>query len=216
MSHLPVRALKILSRILRSPHCKCEGKEDSGWMPPAEPHEASALTILYSDGMVCHPNQSTSPFDVTRAVPRARGLSALHPTALPVPSFCFPCAPLADGTWHGVCGATVLIDASGLEVVGCSSGWAIAAGRGPQGGGEGRGGAGRERERKGSVCRVSRGLLDCRACLAVCGGGVTTGDAHLFDRLGGFSGGVLLDEPLLPASSLTRNTRRRKEEDELL
>ena len=29
----------------------------------------------------------------------------------------------------------------------------------------------------------------------------------LFDRLGGFSGGVLLDEPLLPASSLTRNTR---------
>ena len=26
-------------------------------------------------------------------------------------------------------------------------------------------------------------------------------------KLGGFSGGVLLDEPLLPASSLTRNTR---------
>ena len=37
--------------------------------------------------------------------------------------------------------------------------------------------------------------------------GVMTGDAYLFDRLGGFSGGVLLDEPLLPASSLTRNTR---------
>ena len=36
---------------------------------------------------------------------------------------------------------------------------------------------------------------------------MTTGDAYLFDRLGGFSGGVLLDEPLLPASSLTRNTR---------
>ena len=28
-----------------------------------------------------------------------------------------------------------------------------------------------------------------------------------FDRLGGFSGGVSLDEPILPASSLTRNTR---------
>ena len=28
-----------------------------------------------------------------------------------------------------------------------------------------------------------------------------------FHRLGGFSGGVSLDEPLLPASSLTRNTR---------
>ena len=36
---------------------------------------------------------------------------------------------------------------------------------------------------------------------------VTTGDAYLFHRLGGFSGGVPLDEPLLPASSLTRNTR---------
>ena len=36
---------------------------------------------------------------------------------------------------------------------------------------------------------------------------MTTGDAYLFDRLGGFSGGVSLDEPLLPASSLTRNTR---------
>ena len=36
---------------------------------------------------------------------------------------------------------------------------------------------------------------------------MTTGDAYLFHRLGGFSGGVLLDEPLLPASSLTRNTR---------
>ena len=34
-----------------------------------------------------------------------------------------------------------------------------------------------------------------------------TGGAYLFHRLGGFSGGVLLDEPLLPASSLTRNTR---------
>ena len=34
-----------------------------------------------------------------------------------------------------------------------------------------------------------------------------TGDAYLFGRLGGFSGGVSLDEPLLPASSLTRNTR---------
>ena len=43
--------------------------------------------------------------------------------------------------------------------------------------------------------------------LLFAGGGVTTGDAYLFDRLGGFSGGVLLDEPLLPASSLTRNTR---------
>jgi len=41
---------------------------------------------------------------------------------------------------------------------------------------------------------------------------VTTGDAYLFDRLGGFSGGVSLDEPLLPASSLTRNTRNKKEE----
>ena len=28
-----------------------------------------------------------------------------------------------------------------------------------------------------------------------------------FDRLGGFRGGVLLAEPILPASSLTRNTR---------
>ena len=28
-----------------------------------------------------------------------------------------------------------------------------------------------------------------------------------FDRLGGFSGGASLDEPPLPASSLTRNTR---------
>ena len=28
-----------------------------------------------------------------------------------------------------------------------------------------------------------------------------------FDRLGGFSGGVSLAEPPLPASSLTRNTR---------
>ena len=46
-----------------------------------------------------------------------------------------------------------------------------------------------------------------RVCSAVCGGGVTTGDAYLFHRLGGFSGGVSLDEPLLPASSLTRNTR---------
>ena len=34
-----------------------------------------------------------------------------------------------------------------------------------------------------------------------------TGDAYLFGRLGGFSGGVSLAEPLLPASSLTRNTR---------
>ena len=36
-----------------------------------------------------------------------------------------------------------------------------------------------------------------------------TGDAYLFHRLGGFSGGVSLAEPLLPASSLllTRNTR---------
>ena len=32
-----------------------------------------------------------------------------------------------------------------------------------------------------------------------------------FDRLGGFSGGVSLDEPLLPASSLTRNTRNTAE-----
>ena len=38
-------------------------------------------------------------------------------------------------------------------------------------------------------------------------GGVMTGDAYLFGRLGGFSGGVSLAEPLLPASSLTRNTR---------
>ena len=29
-----------------------------------------------------------------------------------------------------------------------------------------------------------------------------------FDRLGGFSGGASLDEPPLPASSLTRNTRK--------
>ena len=36
---------------------------------------------------------------------------------------------------------------------------------------------------------------------------MTTGDAYLFDRLGGFRGGVSLDEPLLPASSLSRNTR---------
>ena len=36
---------------------------------------------------------------------------------------------------------------------------------------------------------------------------MTTGNAYLFGRLGGFSGGVSLDEPLLPASSLTRNTR---------
>ena len=33
------------------------------------------------------------------------------------------------------------------------------------------------------------------------------GPGHLFHRLGGFSGGVSLAEPLLPASSLTRNTR---------
>ena len=39
---------------------------------------------------------------------------------------------------------------------------------------------------------------------------VTMGNAYLFDRLGGFSGGVLLAEPLLPASSLTRNTRNNK------
>ena len=50
--------------------------------------------------------------------------------------------------------------------------------------------------------------MDCSACLAVCGG-VMTGDAYLFHRLGGFSGGVSLAEPLLPASSLTRNTRNR-------
>ena len=28
--------------------------------------------------------------------------SALHPTALPCPLVCLPCAPLADGTWRGV------------------------------------------------------------------------------------------------------------------
>ena len=39
-----------------------------------------------------------------------------------------------------------------------------------------------------------------------------TGDACLFHRLGGFRGGVSLDEPLLPASSLTRNTRNRLEQ----
>ena len=48
------------------------------------------------------------------------------------------------------------------------------------------------------------GLWRLSCCLR---GGVTTGDAYLFDRPGGFSGGVSLDEPLLPASSLTRNTR---------
>ena len=72
---------------------------------------------------------------------------AFHPTALPAPSFVSLVHPPADGTWHGVGGVVVLVGASGLEVVGCSSGWAIAAGRGPQGGGEGRGGAGGERER---------------------------------------------------------------------
>ena len=44
------------------------------------------------------------------------------------------------------------------------------------------------------------GLWRLPCCLR---GGVTTGDAYLFDRLGGFGGGVSLDEPLLPASSLT-------------
>ena len=57
-----------------------------------------------------------------------------------------------------------------------------------------------------------RRLLDCSACPAVCCWGVTTGDAYLFGRLGGFSGGVSLDEPLLPASSLTRNTRNTQDE----
>ena len=52
----------------------------------------------------------------------------------------------------------------------------------------------------------AKSMLDCRACLAL-RGGVMTGDAYLFGRLGGFSGGVSLAEPLLPASSLTRNTR---------
>ena len=52
-------------------------------------------------------------------------------------------------------------------------------------------------------------MLEMLSCSASCwtaalallfAGGVMTGDAHLFGRLGGFSGGVSLDEPLLPAS----------------
>ena len=48
-----------------------------------------------------------------------------------------------------------------------------------------------------------------------CGGGWWAGRRATptllssFDRLGGFSGGVSLDAPLLPASSLTRNIRNR-------
>ena len=65
----------------------------------------------------------------------------------------------------------------------------------------------REREREESVFRVSCSVCWTVALALLFAGGVTTGDAYLFDRLGGFSGGVLLDEPLLPASSLTRNSR---------
>ena len=36
-------------------------------------------------------------------------------------------------------------------------------------------------------------------------GGVTAGGAYLFHRLGGFSGGVSLDEPLLPASKFSNS-----------
>ena len=61
-------------------------------------------------------------------------------------------------------------------------------------------------ERGGSVFRISCGVC-WTVALALLFAGVTTGDAYLFDRLGGFSGGVSLAEPLLPASSLTRNTR---------
>ena len=78
--------------------------------------------------------------------------------------------------------------------------------RGGEGGGGGRGGGG-EREREESVFRVSCGACWTVALALLFAGGVTTGDAYLFHRLGGFSGGVSLDEPLLPASSLTRNTR---------
>ena len=58
-----------------------------------------------------------------------------------------------------------------------------------------------------SVCRVSRGVCWTVALALLFAGGVMTGDAYLFDRLGGFSGGVSLAEPFLPASSLTRKTR---------
>ena len=46
-----------------------------------------------------------------------------------------------------------------------------------------------------------------RLALALLPAVVTPGDAYLFHRLGGFSGGVSLVEPLLLASSLTRSTR---------
>ena len=52
-------------------------------------------------------------------------------------------------------------------------------------------------------------LLLLHVALALLLAVVTMGNAYLFYRLGGFSGGVVLDEPLLPASSLTRNTRNR-------
>ena len=60
-----------------------------------------------------------------------------------------------------------------------------------------------------SLTTKINGPLVCRwpVALALLLAVVTTGDAYLFDRLGGFSGGVSLDEPLLPASYLTRNTR---------
>jgi hypothetical protein len=96
---------------------------------------------------------------------------AFHPTALPAPSFVSLVCPPADGTWHGVGGIVVFgrrLRFGGGRMqfgVGDSSGTGAAGGRGGE-----RGGGGRERERKESVCRVSRGLLDCRACLAVCGG----------------------------------------------
>ena len=81
----------------------------------------------------------------------------------------------------------------------------MAVERGGGAGGE-EGWAVGERESEASVFRVS-----CGACwtvaLALLFAGVTTGDAYLFDRLGGFSGGVSLDEPLLPASSNSKYSK---------
>ena len=66
------------------------------------------------------------------------------------------------------------------------------------------------------MCKLHMSPCDVRCrwpvALALLPAVVTTGDAYLFDRLGGFSGGVLLAEPLLPASSLTRNTRNTRAE----
>ena len=52
-------------------------------------------------------------------------------------------------------GVVVLVGASGLEVVGCSSGWAIAEGGGCRWGGGGGGGEGGERERERGECLPS-------------------------------------------------------------